>query len=231
MKVAIISDIHGNQYALNAVLRAAKAIKIQKILVLGDIVGYYYHPELVLNMLSEWDFEIIKGNHEIILQDLKENKVDKIDLIKKYGSGHIQALKNLDDYTLNWLFKLPVQKSISIDSVLFQLNHGSPFFVDQYLYPNSPINVLENCNSNFHDFVLVGHSHYSFTYKCSNSILINCGSIGQSRQKSGVAYWAVVDTFNKGYEIKTTLYDTSKLLQEVIFFDSQNEYNYKILKR
>ena len=76
MRVGVISDIHGNQYALSAVLKTARKEGIEKFLVLGDIVGYYYHPEIVLNMLSEWDYEIIKGNHEIILQNLKENQID-----------------------------------------------------------------------------------------------------------------------------------------------------------
>ena len=165
MKVAVISDVHGNQYALSAVLKTARKEGVEKFLVLGDIVGYYYHPEIVLNMLSEWDYEIIKGNHEIILQNLKEGKIDLEVLIKRYGRGHEQALKNIDNKTQEWLFSLPTQKSIVINNVSFQMNHGSPSNVDEYLYPNASIEQLEKCNSSKHDFVLIGHSHYSFSYK------------------------------------------------------------------
>jgi putative phosphoesterase len=231
MKVGVISDIHGNQYALEAVLKTAKKEGIEKLLVLGDIVGYYYHPEIVLNMLSEWDYEIIKGNHEMILQDLKENKIDPEVLKEKYGRGHEQALKNIDSETQQWLFSLPEQKSVRIDNVSFQLNHGSPSSIDEYIYPDAAIGQLEKCDSIEHDFVLIGHSHYSFSFKCKNSTLINCGSVGQSRQKGGLAYWTVVNTVNKSFEIKATAYDTLELLKEVKLFESKMGYSYKILQR
>lgn len=231
MKVGVISDIHGNQYALEAVLQTAKKEGVEKLLVLGDIVGYYYHPELVLQMLSEWDYEIIKGNHEVILQDLKENKIDSEVLKDKYGRGHEQALKNMDSETQRWLFSLPSQKTIVIDNVSFQLNHGSPFSIDEYIYPDASIEQLEKCDSKDHDFVLIGHSHYSFSHQCSNSILINCGSVGQSRQKGGLAYWVVINTADKSFMIKTTPYKTSKLLEEIQLFESKLGYSSKILQR
>jgi putative phosphoesterase len=231
MKVGVISDIHGNQYALEAVLQTAKKEGVEKLLVLGDIVGYYYHPELVLHMLSEWDYEIVKGNHELILQDLKENKIDSEVLKDKYGRGHEQALKNMDSETQRWLFSLPSQKTIVIDNVSFQLNHGSPFSIDEYIYPDASIEQLEKCDSKDHDFVLIGHSHYSFSHQCSNSILINCGSVGQSRQKGGLAYWVVINTADKSFKIKTTPYNTSKLLEEIQLFESKVGYSSKILQR
>ena len=231
MKVGVISDIHGNHYALEAVLHAAKKEGITKLLVLGDLVGYYYHPELVLNMLSEWDYEIIKGNHEVLLQDLKENKIDSEVLKGKYGRGHEQALKNIDDSTLDWLFSLPDQKSIVLDGVSFQMNHGSPWSIDAYIYPDAALEKLEKCNSDSHDFVLIGHSHYAFSHQCRHSTLINCGSVGQSRQKGGLAYWCVVDTSDTSFEIRTTPYDTTKLLEEVQFFESKVGYSSRILQR
>jgi predicted phosphodiesterase len=216
---------------LEAVLKTAKKEGIEKLLILGDIVGYYYHPDIVLDMLSEWDYEIIKGNHELILQDLKESKIDPDVLKEKYGRGHEQALKKMDDKTLEWLFSLPVQKSIVIDNVSFQLNHGSPTCIDEYIYPDASLEQLEKCDSPEHDFVLIGHSHYSFSFRCKNSTLINCGSVGQSRQKGGMAFWAIINTANKCHEIKATPYNTSALLEEIKKFESKIGYSYKILQR
>jgi putative phosphoesterase len=231
MKVGVISDIHGNHYALEAVLETAKKEGITKLLVLGDLVGYYYHPELVLNMLSDWDYEIIKGNHEVLLQDLKENKIDSEALKAKYGRGHEQALKNMDDTTQEWLFALPEQKTIVIDGVSFQMNHGSPLRIDEYIYPDAAFEQLEKCNSVVHDFVLIGHSHYAFSYECQNSTLINCGSVGQSRQKGGQAYWCVINTDDKSFDIRKTPYDTTKLLEEIQLFETKIGYSSRILER
>lgn len=231
MKIAIISDIHGNHYALSAVLKKAAREGVERLLILGDVVGYYYHPELILDMLSNWNYEIIKGNHEEILQNLNDNKIDAELLVKKYGRGHEQALKNLTQERLQWLFSLPTQISITIDGVSFEMNHGTPWDKDEYLYPDATINKFEKCNSVNHDFVLIGHSHYAFSYQCKHSILINCGSVGQSRQKGGVANWAIVNTINKCYEIKETHYETSFLLNEIEKFDPNLEYISKVLTR
>jgi putative phosphoesterase len=231
MKVGVIADIHGNHYALEAVLKTAKKEGVEKLLILGDIVGYYYHPEIVLEMLSKWDYEIIKGNHEVMLQDLKDRKIFPEVLIEKYGRGHEEALKNLDAKTQKWLFSLPTQMSIVIDNVAFQMNHGSPSSIDEYIYPDASLEQLEKCDSKDHDFVLIGHSHYSFSYRCSNSILINCGSVGQSRQNGGIAYWALICTLSKKYEIKETLYNTSDLLKEIMTYETVIGYSAKILQR
>jgi len=231
MQVGIISDIHGNHYALREVLKEAKQKGIDKLLILGDIVGYYYHPDKVLELLSEWDYEIIKGNHEELLEKLYNKKIESNELIKKYGKGHVEALKKLNEETLNWLFSLPVQLVIKIDNVTFQLNHGSPDNIDEYIYPDASLAKLEECNSTLCDFVLIGHSHYAFTHQCTNSILINCGSVGQSRQKGGTAYWATVDTKDKSYMINKTSYNVSDLLIEVKNYDPDLEYSYKILQR
>lgn len=231
MKVGVITDIHGNHYALEQVLKEAKNEGVDKILALGDLVGYYYHPEIVIDMLQEWPVELIKGNHEVILQELYENRIDPNIVKKKYGSGHQQALDNLSNETLDRLFSLPTQKSLEIDNVTFQLNHGSPWSIDEYLYPDTDKLTLERCNSVFHDFILVGHSHYSFSYKCQNSTLINSGSVGQSRQRGGLAYWSLINTDNGAFQIKATPYDTSALLKEVQLFDSGISYSSKILLR
>ena len=62
MKIAIISDIHGNYEALFSVLEKAKKESVEHLLILGDIVGYYYHPDKVLNLLAQWSYDMIKGN-------------------------------------------------------------------------------------------------------------------------------------------------------------------------
>ena len=63
MKIAILSDIHGNFDALNVVLEECKKIKIDKYLFLGDYVGYYYGQK-VWNRICQLNGIKIKGNHE-----------------------------------------------------------------------------------------------------------------------------------------------------------------------
>lgn len=231
MRIAILSDIHGNNYALEAVLRECKKNDIKKLLILGDVVGYYYHPEIVFKLLSEWQCEFIKGNHEIILENLynDNNQLKKIGL--KYGKGHIMALNNLSFTQINFLFSLNFNKDIIIDNLHFQMNHGTPWDYNYYLYPDSDTKLFEKCLEGKYDFVLIGHSHYMFSYKNNNKILINPGSVGQSRKKGGIANWAEIDTITKDFDLKSVSYSINELYDEIYKSEGLNSYSLKILTR
>ena len=54
MRVALLGDVHGNELALAAVLEAARAAGAQALLVTGDLVGYYFAPDRVLELLRGW---------------------------------------------------------------------------------------------------------------------------------------------------------------------------------
>ncbi len=231
MKIAIISDIHGNHNALVEVLKKAKKENVEHLLVLGDIVGYYYHPDSILRLLSEWSFDMIKGNHEKILEDLIENHELGESIRLKYGSGHQEALNKLTEEQLDFLSDLPETKSIQIDGISLLMCHGSPWSNDFYIYPDCESEILRQCDSKEHDFVLVGHSHYAFAIKNENSVLINPGSVGQSRQMGGKASWAIINSQNKCFQLLTTDYNVGELLNEVEEKDSDIKYLSEILKR
>ena len=69
MRIALLGDIHGNSFALAAVLEAARAAHVEKLLITGDFVGYYFWPREVLDMLDDWDVAAVRGNHEDMLVD------------------------------------------------------------------------------------------------------------------------------------------------------------------
>ena len=77
MRIAFISDIHGNYDALKAVLKDIKKLKIDKVYCLGDIVNYYYEPHKCINILIRKKIKSIKGNHENILFKTLKNKKKK----------------------------------------------------------------------------------------------------------------------------------------------------------
>ena len=231
MKIAIISDIHGNYDALVQVLKKAKKEGVEHLLVLGDIVGYYYHPDKILNILSEWSFDIIKGNHEHILEDLIANPLLGESIRLKYGSGHQEAIDNLSSQQLDFLRDLPETKSVQFDKTSLLMCHGSPWLNDYYIYPDCEKDIIEKCDSVAHDFVLIGHSHYAFAIKNANSVLINPGSVGQSRQTGGKASWCIINTENACFQILSTDYNVEKLLYEIAEKDGDIEYLTKVLIR
>ena len=120
---------------------------------------------------------------------------------------------------------------MQFDEVSILMCHGSPWSNDFYIYPDCENETLLKCDSKEHDFVLIGHSHYTFAIKNANSILINPGSVGQSRQTGGMASWAIINTINRCFQLLTTEYNVKKLVSEVQEKDSDVGYLSRILKR
>ncbi|WP_462250693.1 metallophosphoesterase family protein [Ekhidna sp.] len=231
MIVAVISDIHGNHYALEKVLNEAKNSDVEKLLVLGDIVGYYYTPDRILSMLDEWDYELIRGNHEILLQQLSNNEISLSTLQPKYGSGHKIALDRLEKEQIHKLVSAPDQQKLKIDNTTVLMCHGSnwdPYF---YLYPDTDEEILKRSGEVNADFVFVGHSHYAFVHHNENNVLVNVGSVGQSRAKGGIANWLILDTVSQTFELKETSYDVNPLIEDVKKIDPEVDYLINVLKR
>lgn len=231
MKVGILADIHGNHYAFVEVIKAARRERIDKLLILGDIVGYYYSPDKILEHLNNWDYLMVKGNHENILRDIISGKTDKSSIKAKYGSGHQKAIERLTEDQISILCNAPDSLQIEIDNFKILMCHGSPWSSDCYLYPDTSKEVLDKFEQSDADVVLIGHSHYAFLYKGRKSILINSGSVGQNRNIGGLASWAIINTDNRSIQIKATPYDVKHLIEEIETLEPDNSYLKNILTR
>lgn len=231
MKIAVLSDIHGNIFALSQVLQEAKKDNIEKLLVLGDIVGYYYYPDKVMELLEQWQYLLIKGNHEELLRKVLTGELDIKLLDEKYGSGHRAAISKLNDLQIEKLLTSPEQFLVEIDGLSIQMSHGSPWDANLYLYPDTDKEILNLASETEADIVLIGHSHYQFLHKAANTILLNPGSVGQSRSTGGLADWAIIDTKNCVIQFRSTVYDTASLINEVSKIDPGNAYLKNILIR
>ncbi len=231
MIIAILSDIHGNYSAFLRVLEELKREKVDKLLILGDLVGYYYHPDKILQDLEKWDYLFIRGNHEEILKKMLDGEIDRELIKRKYGSGHDLAFKKLNSWQINKLVHSPNQLLIEIEGLKILMNHGSPHDPHFYIYPDAAKKILDTaCNVNA-DIVLIGHSHYQFIHIGKKSILLNPGSVGQSRSTGGVADWAIINTNNNVIQLRSTFYDTSSLVNEIQKTDPGNTYLINILNR
>ena len=231
MKVAVISDIHGNYDALVKVLEECKERNIEKYLFLGDYVGYYYEPKKVWDKICQLNGIKIKGNHEDLLKDSLTSKVRMRQIKDKYGIGHQLAQNQLVEEEIEKLYSLPEKKRIQIKNFNFELNHGSPWDQNAYLYPDTDPQIFEKANHSEIDFVLVGHSHYPFIKKLSHSTIINPGSVGQNRQEGGVANWVLMDLEEAKIKIISTKYSVKSLAEKVKVLDPDKPYNYSILFR
>jgi len=194
MKLGFLGDIHGNDLALQAVLAAASSSGVGKLLVTGDLVGYYHSPLQVLELLRPWDRHMVRGNHEDMLNTARSDPAFLTQVDARYGTG--------------------LRTAIVIDGCRILLCHGAPWDIDQYVYPDAKPELLERCAIQEFDLVVLGHTHYPMHHKIGRTLVVNPGSVGQSRNRQPGAHWAIFDTVSCGLQFCHEDYDSSALVRE-----------------
>lgn len=231
MITAVISDVHGNADALAQVLAQAHNLECERLLVLGDLVGYYHQPREVMKLLHEWDFSLVQGNHDAMLARAANDASFLAESTGKYGSGLAIALATLDSTDLELLIKAPPRRLESMGDFKVLLCHGSPRDRDEYVYPDAPGEVLDACSGEA-DIVLMGHTHHPFVAVRKGVLLVNAGSVGQARGggEGGVASWSTINTANGAVVSHRTAYDVTPVKRRAAEIDPGNAYLVRALE-
>ena len=146
MKIAIISDIHGNKLAFDAVLKNIKENGCDKIFCLGDIAMAGYDPNYTIEKCIELqttmgrNFEIIQGNTDKFIANYS---TDLHSIIAEKSVPMANALQYdmlfIRKENINYLRKLPITKMVTLKykkkTLRIQLVHGSPRRQDENIYP------------------------------------------------------------------------------------------------
>lgn len=215
MKVAILSDIHGNLAALSAVLANADEEGVEHFIVLGDVIGYYYSATDVISCIRKRSaLHAIRGNHERLFSEVLVSREAALQYHKRYGSSLEIARSTLSADDIEWLTQLPDQATVRLDGLALKLCHGSPIDPDQYVYPDTDAATLDACRASDCDVVLMGHTHYPMLLDDRRPILFNPGSVGQARDRGGEACWGVLDTRAKSIRLMRTGFDARALAEE-----------------
>lgn len=211
MKIALLGDIHGNDLALQVVLTAALASGVDQLLVTGDLVGYYFSPLKVLELLHPWKKHVVRGNHEEMLAAARSNEVFLKQVDNRYGTGLRVAIEQLNLQQLDELCTLPHPLALDIDGCKTLLCHGSPWSIEQYIYPDASSGLFEGFASEGLDLVVLGHTHYPMSHQVGKTLVVNPGSVGQPRNYKPGASWAIFDTKTQSLQFKHEIYDSSSL--------------------
>jgi putative phosphoesterase len=214
MKLALMGDIHGNIQALRVVLNAATRENIKKLLITGDLVGYYFSPLEVIELLDEWDVEIVRGNHEEMLKTACKDPNYLLSVDERYGTGLRIAFEQLSPEQIDKLCELKHPLDLIFEGVKILLCHGSPWDLDQYIYPNAENALITKCAISEYDLVVMGHTHYPMQLMVGRTRLVNPGSVGQPRNRDPGAHWAIFDTETRSIEFRCEPYDMTDLIRE-----------------
>lgn len=212
MKLALLGDIHANDLALEAVLKAAAAYHVDALIVTGDLVGYYFAPAAVLEMLSPWNKYVVRGNHEDMLRRGRSDPDFLADVRRRYGSGIEIALVQLSPDQVEALCTLPHPLALELGGRKILLCHGSPEDLDRYVYPDSDLGGMAGGALDAFDLVVSGHTHYPMERVLGdNTRLVNPGSVGQPRNRQPGAHWALYDTQSGSVSFQCESYDFSPI--------------------
>jgi len=195
------------------------------------MVGYYFAPARVLDMLSQLKCNSVRGNHEEMLSRSRIDPDALYAVEAKYGSGIRLALAQLSAQQLDEVCGLPHPLHLEIDGVRILLSHGTPWDLDQYVYPDSASDLIQRCASAEFDLVVTGHTHYPMSNNTGSTVLVNPGSVGQPRNRCPGAAWAIFDTIDRTVELRSEYYDPTALVRECRLRHPELPYLSEVLLR
>ncbi|NHJ00856.1 MAG: metallophosphoesterase [Candidatus Heimdallarchaeota archaeon] len=204
MRIAFISDIHGNLEALKAVIEDIDQTRsVDYIYCNGDIVGYYPNPVECIDIIKERCEYTIQGNHDAAITTRNFSK--RIEWFNPIAAKALtwtrnRLLKPDADVQFQFLKSLKPRKEFQLENRQVLLAHGTPEKKWEYfLYPywiDEPLLEQKVRISQWlkkWDLVVLGHTHWAFYYKNRGKITLNPGSVGQPRDEDSRASYAIVD--------------------------------------
>jgi len=224
MRYLVLSDIHANLEALEAVLEAARDIPYERLLVLGDLIGYGANPNEVVDRVRDLaPHAVIRGNHDKVGAGLEPS--DAFNAVARTAIRW--TYEALSDDNRDWLADLPAGPLVIDD--LLEICHGTPQDEDMYVFDDG--DVLRSMQAATRRLCLFGHTHVQVGYRLANQsltletadlrrplhipishghYLINPGSVGQPRDGDPRAAFGVYDAQAHAVEIYRTPYPVER---------------------
>ena len=207
MKILVLSDIHSNWPALQAIDESFDAC-----LFAGDLVDYATDPIPCIDWIRRNATASVRGNHDhAIAQRVPVRKRTGLSrLAAKARPVHWEVLSN--DH-LRFLGRIPVTRRLELDGQTFYMVHATPRDpFDEYLKQDVDgwRQRLEEIEA---DFVCVGHSHTQFCLDLGDKKVLNPGSVGQPRDGDSRAAYCVIE--NGKVEMRRVEYDISETIDQM----------------
>ncbi len=202
MQIGVLSDIHGNRIALEAVLSDMPAV--DRLVCAGDIVGYNpWHADCI-EILRDRSIRSVMGNHD---RAVAENSPFAFNHQAAAAVEH--AHDQLTSSQLEWVRTLPDELSL-FDGRL-KLVHGHPADPDRYTYPEEFSPQLLGDES----VLVLGHTHVQHHEQFDEGVVMNPGSVGQPRDGDPRAAYAVLDLDARTVTEHRVSYDVESVVSAV----------------
>jgi putative phosphoesterase len=215
MKILVMSDLHANWPALEAVVSAEE---FDRLFVIGDLVSYGPHPREVVEFVSSHADLLVRGNHDNALGlgvDCRCAPSSK-PLAEATRAVH-RTLLSAEQ--IRWLGRLPFTAERKEDGRTFYAVHASPrdHLFRYTLTPTAPDDhVLKQVSGVKANYVLLGHTHFPMMRRAGRRLVLNPGSVGQPRDGDPRAAYAVIE--DGAVTLKRAEYDVERTVRDLAQF-------------
>jgi putative phosphoesterase len=183
MRLGVISDVHANRVALDAVLEDMPPV--DDLVCAGDVVGYNPWPAACVETVRERCSVTVEGNHDRTVET-----PDRYAHNEMAHAGLEHAKAELDESQRQWLRELP--RSVEHCDSRVLLVHDHPEHRDRYVMPRQFPNLRQYLDD--YDALVLGHTHVQHAETVDGCLVVNPGSVGQPRDGDPDAAYAVLDT-------------------------------------
>jgi putative phosphoesterase len=202
MRLGVISDLHGNRVALEAVLEDMPPV--DDLVCAGDVVGYNPWPSACVTAMREREVPTVMGNHDRAVATGSAFRFNQM-----AAAGVEYAREQLSESELSWLTELPDERTVVDGRV--KLVHGHPENPDRYTYPEEfGPQLLDG-----EDVLVMGHTHVQGHEVYDDGVVLNPGSVGQPRDGDPRAAYAVVDLDDLTVAERRVEYDVDSVVDAV----------------
>jgi len=217
MRIAFISDIHGNAIALEAVLHDMKHKGIDKIYVLGDLCYRGPEPKRSLALIRSLNTEVIKGNaDEWVVRGVREGEVPE-KAIAMMNNEREWTVSKLDQTDMEYLKTLPTHVSCTIDGIKISGFHATPVSLFDVILPHADDVELTSrlMGSTDAHIYIYAHIHKPYIRYVNGKVIMNIGSVGLPFDGIAKASYGIVEVDNNNFRtsIERVIFDIEKVVQ------------------
>jgi len=204
MRVGLLSDVHANLVALEAVLDDMPPV--DEVVCAGDVVGYNPWPGDCVDRVRAVAAATVEGNHDRNVGTPGRYRANEMAY-----AGLQLARTELSPDQRRWLDDLPDREVLLDGRLLLVHSHPDPGRAGRYVYPAEFPALAPYLDD--HDVLVLGHTHVQHEERVDDTLVVNPGSVGQPRDGDPRAAYAVLDVVDDGVtvELRRVEYDVDRV--------------------
>lgn len=229
MRLAVFADIHGNLEALEAFVSDAAGRGVDRYMCLGDMVGYGANPNECIELVRSLPkINVILGNHDAAALWI----TSPYSMTRNATQAILWTIEQLKEDNASFLKTL--KPTIKMGDMIF--SHANPYNPLAWRYVATRKYAARSFSGTKESLLFIGHTHQPMFITRSNLVkisfdtpqenstisahnskrqIINCGSIGQPRDRNPQASYLIYDTRNKEFEFYRLAYDHRKAAEKI----------------